>query len=262
MRKFFGLVLIGLVLIGFVIAPNPFRLAEADNSTAVTVDLVAPEITDIKVPDKIYAGSEFKIQTQITDNRGLKSASLFFRPKGSVQYIKQEMTAAPGTNEYYSVIKNVPSAGVEYYLEAIDLAGNLVRNGQDFSPHSIKALSELDSSIIKNLKQGRLDGHEILTLFSNNTVDGYHVRKNFSFTRYFAADGRLIDTNSKNKGKHSGRWRVAGKSLCEKFEGQSEACREIVKENDIIKKYATTRKGNRVVAIVYKRFRYGNPENY
>ena len=104
-------------------------------------------------------------------------------------------------------------------------------------------------------------GYAILALFSNNTVDGYHLRKYFNFTRYFAADGQLMG-NNKIQGKRIGRWRVKNNKLCERFGEQKETCREIVKEGDKIKKYTTTRNGDRVVAIVYKRFRYGNPENF
>ena len=232
---------------------------EADDKAPSTVDLVAPEIETVNVPDKVYAGSELRIEIQASDDLGMKSVAVFFRQKGSHQYTKMEMTHDPGTNRYYLVIKNVPGAGVEYYVEAMDLAGNLVRRGQDISPHSIVALPDFDSAIIKKMQDGRLNKQEILTLFSNNTVEGHHVRKNFTFTRYFAPDGRMADISTK-KGKRAGRWRVSKDLLCENFKNQQENCREIVKEGDTITKYTTNRKGNKVVAIVYKRFRYGNPE--
>ena len=185
--------------------------------------------------------------------------TVFFRQKGSEQYARLEMNRDSGTNKYYLVIKNVPSTGVEYYVEASDLAGNLVRDGQDESPHSVAALPEFDASIIMRMTEGRLNKQDILTLFNNNTVDGHHVRKNFTFTRYFAPNNRLVEIRARS-GKRVGRWRVIDDDRCEQFAGQQESCREIVNEGNTITKYATDRKGNRVVAIVYKRFRYSNPE--
>ncbi|MCG6968443.1 MAG: hypothetical protein LJE85_01640 [Gammaproteobacteria bacterium] len=65
---------------------------------------------------------------------------------------------------------------MEYYIEAIDLTGTLVRNGQNVSPHKIVTFPELDSSIIENMKEERLNDQDILTLFRNNTSHAYHVR--------------------------------------------------------------------------------------
>jgi len=237
------------------------RTAQAENPTLSTVDLVAPEIIAIKAPDHVRTGAELTIEAQVKDDRGVKSVAIYFRHHSSGQYIKQEMIRGSDKNDYFSAKKNVSGPVIEYYVEAVDLAGNLVRSGQDFAPLRVSVLSELDSSIIKNLKPGPLDDEDILTLFSDNTVDGRHLRKNFTFTRYFAADGRLIGFND-HKGKRTGHWRVEKKMLCEQFDEQQESCREIVKEGNTIKKYATTRKGDRVVAIIYKRFRYGNPENF
>lgn len=263
MKPFFQQTFIGV----FAIVGIFWNIAGAENLLQSTqsglddLDIVAPQIISIKAPEKVYAGVALKIKVQASDDQGIKSVAIYFRRKGTKQYTKMEMIQGSGTNEYYAVIKDVSSPAIEYYLEAMDLAGNLVRDGQASSPHSVTVLSELDPSVINNLKSGPLSGQDILTLFSNNTVDGHHVRKNFTFTRYFAADGRLLEKNTK-KGARAGRWRVKGKTLCERFENQRESCREIVKEDNTIKKYTTTGKGERVVAIVYKRFRYGNPENF
>jgi hypothetical protein len=248
-----------LIILEIIVASAPLTMAKADNASTPALDVVAPEISAVRVPDKVYAGSALKIEAQVSDNQGLKSVAVFFRRKGAKPYTRQKMTHTPGTDNYFLIIKNVPAPGVEYYLEAADSTGNLVRNGQEFSPRNVNVLSELDSSIIQSMKPGRLNNHDILTLFRNNTVDGRHLRKYFTFTRYFAADGRLIGRNER-KGIRIGRWRVTKNTLCEKFNNK-ESCREIVKEGSTIKKYTTTRSGDRVVAIIYKRFRFGNPEN-
>ena len=246
---------------GIFIALIPLCTAQADTSAPSPLDLVAPEILTVKGPDKVYAGSDVKIEVHASDNQGMKSVAIYYRRKGSEQYAKQEMRRDSAKDRYFIVLKNIPNPGVEYYLEATDAGGNRVRNGQAYSPLIINALADLDASIIQNMKPGRLSDQEILALFSNNTVDGEHVRQHFHFTRFYAADGRLFGRND-SQGKRVGRWRVTGNKLCERFGKQFETCREIVKEGNTIKKYAITRSGDRVVANVYKRFRYGNPENF
>lgn len=256
MRTFFP-----LILLSCLATLVPFNCgAAAGDSAQSTPDIVAPEISIIKIPDKVYAGSKLKMEIRASDDLGIKSVIVYFRQKGKRQYTKLEMTHDPGTNTYYLVIKNVPNSGIEYYIEATDLAGNLVRNGQDISPHKVVTFSELDSSIIENMKEGRLNDQDILTLFRNNTVDAYHVRQNYTFTRYYATDNRMVERSTK-KGKREGRWRVTKNTLCEQFANQREFCWEIVKEGNTITKYITNRNGDRVVSIVYKRFRYGNPED-
>ena len=199
------------------------------------------------------------MEISASDDLGIKSVVVYFRQKGERQYTKLQMTHTPGTNKYYLEIQNVPSTGIEYYIEAIDLAGNLVRNGQDVSPLKVVTFPELDSSIIENMQEGRLTDQDILNLFRNNTVDAYHVRRNFTFTRYYAADNRMVEKSAK-KGIRQGHWRVNNNTLCEQFD-KREYCAEIVKDGKTITKFIINRKGDRVVSIVYKRFRYGNPEN-
>jgi hypothetical protein len=255
MRIFFP-----LILLSFLATIDPFiGSAGAGDSDQSTLDIVAPEISSIKVPDKVDPGSELKMEINASDDLGIKSVVVYFRRKGEKQYTKLQMTHVPGTNKYSLAIKNVPSEGIEYYIEAIDSAGNLVRDGQDVSPLKVDTFSELDSSIIENMKDGRLSDQDILTLFKNNTVDGYHVRRNFTFTRYYAADNRMVE-KSTNKGIRQGRWRVSNNSLCEQFD-KREYCAEIIKKGKTITKFVINQKGKRVVSIVYKRFRYGNPEN-
>ena len=255
MRTFFP-----LILLSFFTTIDPFIcIAAASDSERSTPDIVAPEISTIKVPDKVYPGSELKMEISASDDLGIKSVVVYFRQKGERQYTKLQMTHTPGTNKYYLEIQNVPSTGIEYYIEAIDLAGNLVRNGQDVSPLKVVTFPELDSSIIENMQEGRLTDQDILNLFRNNTVDAYHVRRNFTFTRYYAADNRMVEKSAK-KGIRQGHWRVNNNTLCEQFD-KREYCAEIVKDGKTITKFIINRKGDRVVSIVYKRFRYGNPEN-
>jgi hypothetical protein len=255
MRTFFP-----LILLSFLATIVPLIcIAEASDSEQSTPDIVAPEISTIKVPDMVSPGSELKMEINASDDLGIKSVVVYFRQKGERQYSKLQMTHVPGTNKYYLEINNVPSAGIEYYIEAIDLAGNLVRNGQDVSPLKVVTFPELDSSVIENMKDGRLNDQDILTLFRNNTVDAYHVRQNFTFTRYYALDNQMVEKSAK-KGIRQGHWRVINNTLCEQFDKQ-EYCAEIVKEGKTITKFVINRKGDRVVSIVYKQFRYGNPEN-
>lgn len=74
-----------------------------------------------------------------------------------------------------------------------------------------------------------------LVLFSGKTVRGYHERKEFEFTRYFAADGSLIAINDR-KGERHGTWSVTSDGLCVDL-GKGDRCRKIIKDGEKILKY-------------------------
>jgi hypothetical protein len=115
MRTFFP-----LILLSFLATIDPFiRIAAVSDSEQSTPDIVAPEISTIKVLDMVYPGSELKMEINASDDVGIKSVVVYFRQKGERQYSKLQTTHVPGTNKYYLKINNVPGAGIEYYVEEI-----------------------------------------------------------------------------------------------------------------------------------------------
>lgn len=98
-----------------------------------------------------------------------------------------------------------------------------------------------------------LSEDEIKKLFSNKTVEGKHLAKNFSFKRFYGADGHLFGFNDA-KGERVGKWATDEDSLCHQWRRKSK-CKVIVAEDGIIKMY---NKRGTVVTVVFTKFTDGN----
>lgn len=94
---------------------------------------------------------------------------------------------------------------------------------------------------------------EIRTAFSNKTVEGYHVKKKFSFKRYYAEDGTLTGISDKKRVRKD-QWKIAGEGLCEFFDEDPEDCKRLERDGKLIVKFNS--KGKPV--IIYILFHQGN----
>ncbi len=110
-------------------------------------DLVAPEVSHPVMPNPLEAGASVQIKAAVTDNVGVKSVSLFFRTKGSEQYKRVAMHRAGESDEYAVTLGSDDLAipGLEYYIQAMDLAGNSLLHGYSFSPLSVSVIAPLTS---------------------------------------------------------------------------------------------------------------------
>ena len=101
-------------------------------------DLIAPKIEHSELPEHT-PGEPLTLSATVTDNRGLDSVILFFRTKGEPQYSRTKMTALSGTHIFSATLAayEIDSPGLDYYIQATDLAGNTVLLGYSFSPLSI-----------------------------------------------------------------------------------------------------------------------------
>lgn len=225
-------------------------------------DLIAPEIKHVSVPSEVYIGSSIVFKVKAVDDAGVKSVALYYRlPTYAGRYKKLAMEHDQKIDEYQATIDEVSGMKIDYYIEAVDLSGNVVMHGSSFSPMIIDVKSSLEPGTITGKKDGVLTEKEILSLFSNRTVNGYHEKRNFKFVRFFAADGKLYGNNPL-KGKRSGRWDVTSKGLCFHWKGGRKHCRKIVIEKGIVRQYKVTGSGGQVLATTYSRFRDGNPEEF
>jgi hypothetical protein len=103
-------------------------------------DLIAPEITQDKYIDKVKKGADHPITVTVTDNVGVKLVTLYYKTIGSEEYKRRTMDNITNTDEYHVTINSdeIIPPGVEYYIQAMDNAGNTVLHGYSFSPLSVK----------------------------------------------------------------------------------------------------------------------------
>ena len=103
-------------------------------------DLVAPQITQEKYIDTVKAGADHQVTVTVTDNVGVKQVTLFYRTIGTEEYKRMAMVNIVRTDDYQANIKSdqIKAPGMEYYVQAMDNAGNTLLHGYSFSPLSVK----------------------------------------------------------------------------------------------------------------------------
>lgn len=97
---------------------------------------------------------------------------------------------------------------------------------------------------------------QIHMLFADKTVTGIHNRKDFTFTRFFSADGSLTETSSQ-KIKRKGNWTTHQNELCIEWKKGKKKCRKIKKVDGVIKQYKQNKRGKMVLIVTYETFSHG-----
>ena len=115
-------------------------LIRAEQLSLPSGDLVAPQITQEKYINTVKTGADHQITVTVTDNVGVKQVTLFYRTIGTEEYKRKSMDNIVNTDDYHTTIKSdqIKAPGVEYYVQAMDNAGNTLLHGYSFSPLSVK----------------------------------------------------------------------------------------------------------------------------
>ena len=140
MRNHYLRLFIALLLsAGFIYTP----ILKAAQLSLPSGDLVAPEVSHEVIADSLEAGSSVQIKATVTDNVGVKSVTLFYRTKGEEDYKRISMNRIGETNEYAVTLgkQDLVEPGIEYYIQAMDLAGNSLLHGYSFSPLAVNVVA-------------------------------------------------------------------------------------------------------------------------
>jgi len=127
-----------LISAGFIYTP----ILQAAQLSLPSGDLIAPEVSHEVIPGSLEAGSTVQIKATVTDNVGVKSVTLFYRTKGTEEYKRAAMNRIGETDEYAVTLgkDELSAPGIEYYIQAMDLAGNSLLHGYSFSPLSVSVV--------------------------------------------------------------------------------------------------------------------------
>ncbi len=120
-------------------------LAQAAQLALPSGDLIAPQISHEPLKESIKAGTSQQIKATITDNVGVQTVTLFYRSIGSGDYKRVQMNQVEGSDDYVAMLgfEDTAAPGVEYYIQAIDLAGNALLYGYSFSPLKIGVIADV-----------------------------------------------------------------------------------------------------------------------
>ncbi|WP_455212859.1 hypothetical protein, partial [Kaarinaea lacus] len=135
-----------LISAGFIYTP----ILKAAQLSLPTGDLVAPEVSHEVITDTLEAGSSVQIKATVTDNVGVKSVTLFYRIKGEEEYERANMIRLGDTDEYSVTLgkKDLVEPGIEYYIQAVDLAGNSLLHGYSFSPLAVNVAAPVSPEAV------------------------------------------------------------------------------------------------------------------
>ena len=130
-------------------------LLRAEQLSLPSGDLIAPKITQEKYDQTISPGSNHNIKVSVSDNVGVKQVTLYYRIIGSSDYNRRTMERVKKTDRYIVAINanEIKSPGIEYYIQAVDLAGNTLLHGYSFSPISVKLGPEIKIASAKYVPQ-------------------------------------------------------------------------------------------------------------
>ena len=131
--KLFRAILVSLLVSSLVLLP----IAHAAELALPSGDLTAPVIKHTPISKDASPGQPVDIKATVTDNVGVKEVILFYRENPAADFKRLKMKRDLDSFIYTANIPSVDSPGLEYYIQATDLAGNTLLFGHAFSPLTI-----------------------------------------------------------------------------------------------------------------------------
>jgi hypothetical protein len=133
----------------------------ADQLSLPSGDLIAPKITQDNYVDKVETGADHTVTVTVTDNVGVKQVTLYYRTIGTEEYKRRSMEKVGNSDNYSTTISSaqITPPGMEYYIQAMDNAGNTLLHGYSFSPLSVKT-SNGDTAVAASSGSTALEAEE------------------------------------------------------------------------------------------------------
>lgn len=118
---------------------NEISDARSNVASATPKDTEKPVITHTPVTEA-KAGASVSVSANVTDNIAVERVTLFYRTVGAAAYSEVTMSYNGTTKKYTATIpaSAVTTAGVEYYIAAMDNNGNYAFNGSQGTPNVIR----------------------------------------------------------------------------------------------------------------------------
>ncbi len=111
-------------------------LLRADQLALPSSDMIAPTLIHDKFIGSMASGQDFTFEATVTDNVRIHSVNLYYRPKNTQEYKHLPMQHLKDSYIYAVTLdkRQLNAPGIEYYIEAVDMAGNRLTSGYAMSP--------------------------------------------------------------------------------------------------------------------------------
>lgn len=144
--------------------------------TAWAIDFIAPQIEHKMTTEGLKSGDDHLVTAKVTDDTAVASVTLHYRQRGTRNFHPLIMQNLDGSSHYEAVIvgSSIQDAGIEYFFEATDAAGNtLEMYGSDGEPFAIAVVDpnvELANQRLKGERGDARGSRSSLARASNDSV--------------------------------------------------------------------------------------------
>ncbi len=135
---FIRILLVSLLSSSLILLP----VAHAAELALPSGDLVAPVIQHTPISEELPPGQAAEVTATVTDNVGVEEVILYYRDIDNAEFKRMKMKRDLDSDTYTANLPVVSSPGLEYYIQATDLAGNTLLFGHSFSPLSISVAAD------------------------------------------------------------------------------------------------------------------------
>ncbi|NRB40307.1 MAG: hypothetical protein HRU20_17870 [Pseudomonadales bacterium] len=128
----------------------------SDDLALPSDDFIAPSVKHEPLKKSIDNTGSHVISATVSDNIAVQSVTLFFRTEGSEFYKRRLMKNTLSASLYTTTLtpEELKPPGIEYYIQAKDLAGNSVLKGFSFSP--LKISIDARSGVINQVSDSNM----------------------------------------------------------------------------------------------------------
>ncbi|HED33560.1 MAG TPA: hypothetical protein ENJ08_04975 [Gammaproteobacteria bacterium] len=125
------------------------QLLNAAQLSLPSGDLIAPEIVQPEYLSTVIEGNSHVVSVNVTDNVAVKQVVLYYRTIGDESYQRKLMKNSSNSEKYQASISadEIKKPGIEYYVQAMDTAGNTLLHGYSFSPLSVRTVSDGEAPV-------------------------------------------------------------------------------------------------------------------
>lgn len=155
---------------------NEITETQSNIASAAPLDNVKPVIVHTPVQTG-KVGSDVSVSAKVTDNIEVDEVTLYYKTSGDAEFKSKTMTYSKTTEKWTATIpgKSVTSAGVQYYLEAVDTTGNKQWSASADVPYVIVTDSTPTLLIASPATINVASKPENITVYGTNLVEGMTV---------------------------------------------------------------------------------------
>ncbi len=105
-------------------------------------DIISPKVIQDSYHSLVVYGFDYEVMVTVTDNIGVKQVVLYYRNIGDKKFKPRIMLNPILKDDYTATVRanEISALGIEYYIQAKDMAGNTLLHGLKFTPLKVNVI--------------------------------------------------------------------------------------------------------------------------